>query len=105
QDVLMYVSRGADCKLVNGEQLFKIGNGQNLFYICRAVDDFDISFITAGVIAQQQQHSEGRAVQVGCALQIDAKYLGSFGQFFIGGPKLLVRAEIEPALNKNSNLI
>jgi len=85
--------------LLYGEELLKIRDRQNFFNILVALGNAHIGTVTAGVVAQQQQHAQGGAVQVGGAAHVDDVVFHTVFGFFVGVSKLLVGTEVETALH------
>jgi hypothetical protein len=85
--------------------LFEVGDSKDLAHVAIAIEQTDLRMIATGVIAQQQQHAEGGAVEVGGALQVNLVALGRAVDAFVGIAKRLMGAEIKTPLNGNGQFL
>ncbi len=89
---------------VDLEQLREVGNTQHPAHIAAAVDDADIRRVATGMIAQQQQHAERRAVEVFGVAQVHDIAARRTGPF-ISLAKILMGTDSKAASDADGQLL
>lgn len=90
---------------MDSKQLIEVGDAKNLFYVLRAIDNFNARIVAASVVSQQQQHSQSGAIQVARLPQINDKSLRLAAGNLIALTKSLVLAKVKTPLDLDNQAI